>query len=170
MFQSIVIGNLGGDALVKGEQGREFVTFRVAHNEKYTDSEGVVHESVLWIDCVMNGRPNVLPFLKAGQLVMVMGSASVRVYDSAKDHCKKAGVQVNVMRLELLGGASDSVPSKLYDKDGVSHPVRKMYYTDVTGTLLLSQRNDKFVVDDNGWCVPLSQAPEEVQAKFNQQK
>lgn len=166
MFNVIAIGNIGGDAEVRNEGGNEFVSFRVAHNDKYTDSDGVVHTSTQWIDCSMNGRPNVLPWLKAGQMVMVMGTASLRIYDSAKDHCKKAGIRVNVRTLELLGAGGDKVPSRLYDDDGAEHPVQKYFHTDVAATVLKSNRGEDFGVDDNGWCVPFADLPEDVRKKI----
>ena len=167
MFQVIAIGNLGGNALVKGEQGREFATFRVAHNERFTDSTGTQHETTVWIDCVMNGRPAVLPYLKAGQMVMVQGNASLRVYDSAKDHCKKAGIQINVSKLELLGSNDNRVPIKLYDGNGAEHQVQRLYLSDVKGGLLHAPNGDKYGCDDNGWVVPFDQLPEDVKAKLN---
>ena len=167
MFQVIAIGNLGGNALVKGEQGREFATFRVAHNERYTDTSGNQHETTVWIDCVMNGRPAVLPYLKAGQMVMVQGNASLRIYDSAKDHCKKAGIQINVSKLELLGSNDNRVPIKLYDGDGAEHQVQRLYLSDVKGGLLHAPNGDKYGCDDNGWVVPYDQLPEDVKAKLN---
>lgn len=159
MFQSICIGNIGGNAEVKGDNGREFVTFRIAHNERWTDAQGVQHDSVQWIDCIMNGRPAVLPYLKAGQLVMVQGSSSLRLYDSAKDHCKKAGISVNVRSIELLGGSSDKVPTRLFDDNGTTYEVTKFFHCGLQGGFLKSSRGEEFAVDENGWIVPRSECP-----------
>lgn len=162
MFQVLAIGNLGGDAIVKGDAGREFVTFRIAHNERFKDSQGVEHNNTQWIDCVMDGRPRVLDWLKAGQLVCVQGSASLRIFDSAKDHCKKAGIQVSVRSLELLGGSNDVVPSRLYDAGGQVIDVQKHYYAGHAGEILTSSRGQKFACDDNGWVFPFEQVPNDV--------
>ena len=168
MFQSIVIGNLGGDAVVKNDNGREFTAFRVAHNERYTDSQGTQHDSTMWVDCVINGQPNVLPYLKAGQLVMVQGNTSIKMYDSAVDHCKKATARINVQKVELLGGALDRVPRTLYDDQGNPHSISKYFLSDVKGGSLRSRSGEVFAVDDNGWVVPASDVPAEVQAQLNQ--
>ena len=40
MLQTTVIGNVGADAQVNNKDGREFVTFRVAHNDTWTDQAG----------------------------------------------------------------------------------------------------------------------------------
>lgn len=104
MLQVLAVGHLGADAVIQVADGREFLTFRIAHSRKYKDANNQVHESTQWIDCVMNGRPAVAQYLVRGQQVYISGDADLRVYDSAKDHCKKAGIQVRVQRLELLGG------------------------------------------------------------------
>lgn len=168
MFQSIIIGNLGGDALVKNENGREFTTFRVAHNERFTDSAGTTHDNTMWVDCVMNGTPNVLPYLRAGQLVMVQGNTSIKMYDSAVDHCKKATARISVQKVELLGGGTDKVPRTLYDAGGNPHSITKHYLGDVKGGFLRSRSGDVFAADDNGWVMPISDAPAEVQERFKQ--
>ena len=102
MLQVIVAGNLGADAEVRGEQGREFTTFRVAHTDRWTGQDGVSHETTTWVDCILNGRPNVVPYLRKGTQVVVIGTASLRVYSSPRDRCMKAGMQVSVRTVELL--------------------------------------------------------------------
>lgn len=163
MFQVLAIGNLGGDAVVKGDNGHEFVTFRIAHNDKWKGSDGVENNRTTWIDCVVDGRPKVLDWLKAGQMVCVQGSATLRVYDSAKDHCKKAGIQVKVRSLELLGGSNDVVPARLYDAGGQVIEVQKHYFAGHAGEILTSSRGAKFACDDNGWVFPFEQVPSDVQ-------
>lgn len=97
------IGHIGADAIVQVADGREFVTFRIAHTRRFKSTDGQVTEHTQWIDCVINGRPAVAPYLIKGQQVYVTGTADLRVYDSAKDHCKKAGLQVRCNIVELLG-------------------------------------------------------------------
>lgn len=160
MFKSFVIGNLGADAVTKSENGKTFTTFRVAHNDRWTDQAGQEHSSTTWIDCVINERPNVVDYLKAGTLVFVEGSTKTRVYSSEKDRCMKAGVTIAVQRIELLGGSNDAVPSRLVDSDGQIHEVQKFYHTDCPGKELMSQRGGRlYAVDDNGWVVPYEEVP-----------
>lgn len=166
MLQVNLIGNLGGNAEVKAADGREFVTFRVAHNESYTDSNGQKVDRTQWIDCTMNcngGRPAVLPYLLAGTMVYVVGSMTTRIYSSAKDRCMKAGVTIHVQRIELLGGQPDPIPRRLYDKDGVQVDVTKFYHVESIGQELLDLKGNVFVSDANGWVQPKPQedaAPE----------
>lgn len=158
MLQTTVIGNVGADAQFQSKDGREFVTFRVAHNDTWTDQSGQQHSNTAWVDCIMNGKPKVAEFLKAGTQVVVIGRTSLRVYSSQKDRCMKAGLTINVENVQLLGGAVDEVPRRLYDDQGVQHDVSKWYLTDVKGVQLSNTRGDKFSVDANGWVMPIKPA------------
>lgn len=163
MLQSTLIGHLGADAEVKNANGREFTTFRVAHTDKWTDESGTVHESTIWIDCILNGRPNVIEYLKKGQCVFVQGSVVLRVYSSAKDRCMKAGMTINAYRVELIGGKGDDVPTQLFTEDGSQAvTVGKYYYSSVNPTdikegekrVLVSKSGVRFTQDSAGWITP----------------
>ncbi len=163
MLQVSSIGHIGGDAECKSSNGKEFTTFRIAHTDKWTDESGQVHESTTWVDCIMNGKPAVLEYLKKGQLVFVTGSCSLRVYPSAKDRCMKPGMTINVRSIELLGGKSDEVPSVLYDATtGAQVDVQKFYNAaslvrddkQPEWIPLVSRNQSRFVADRNGWVQP----------------
>ena len=156
MLQATVIGNVGADAQFQSKDGRDFVTFRVAHNDTWTDQAGVQHANVIWVDCIMNGRPKVAEFLKAGIQVVVVGNVALRVYSSAKDHCMKAGITINAMSVQLIGGSTDAVPRRLYDANGAQHDVQKYYMTDVREATLQSLKGELFLTDANGWISPVS--------------
>ena len=129
MLQHVVIGYLGADAEYKNENGKEFIVFRIANTDKWTDEAGVKHEQTTWVDCIMSGKPKVLDFLKKGQMVYASGSGSLRVYSSAKEKCMKAGLTINVRQIELLGSRSDDVPAKLYTEDGKTEiAIGKYFY------------------------------------------
>lgn len=164
MLQVNLIGNIGGDAEVKVADGREFVAFRVAHNESFDSADGKKVERTAWIDCTMNcvgGRPAVLPYLKAGTLVFVQGSASLRVYPSAKDRCWKAGLTIHVSRIELLGGSSDVIPRRLYDEKGVMIDVAKYFHCDLANTTLTDAKGNQYLVDEQGWISPIEEVNDE---------
>lgn len=156
MLQAFLIGNLGADAQYQETNGSKFVTFRVAHNEVWTDAAGQRHESSQWIDCILNDHPKVAEYLKGGTLVYVSGNLKTRVYSSAKDRCMKAGVTINVRNIELLGGKSDPVPTQLVDDNGLLHRVDKFYHTDAADCILHSVRGGDYQVDSNGWVIPMS--------------
>lgn len=168
MLQGLLIGNLGADAEYHNENGREFVAFRIANTEKWTDKDGITHENTMWVDCVMQGKPNVLPYLKKGQMVCCLGPEATRVYSSKKDHCMKAGLTINVRQVELLGGKADAVPSVLYSEDGSKEYKTNKYFgipelanseraEEKIG--LVSRSGERFSVDKLGWVepVPVSQ-------------
>ena len=130
MIKVEVIGNLGADCEVKQSNGNKFGACRVAHTEKYTDAQGNVHESTIWIDVVIPDAENkVIPYLKAGVKVFVRGNASLRVYSSQKDRCMKAGLTINAREIELCGGSSDAVPRQVIDpSNGQLFDVTKCYW------------------------------------------
>lgn len=130
MIKVEIIGNLGADCEVKQSNGNKFGACRVAHTDKYTDAQGNVHESTIWIDIVIPDADNkVIPYLKAGVKVFVRGNASLRVYSSQKDRCMKAGLTVNAREIELCGGSSDAVPRQVIDpSNGQLFDVTKCYW------------------------------------------
>lgn len=160
MLAVTCIGHLGSDAEFKQSNGREFTTFRIAHSDRWTDDAGQVHENTTWVDCIMSGKPNVIEYLKKGQMVFVGGSCTLRVYSSQKDRCMKAGMQINVRQVELLGGKSDEIPSTLYDANtGAQVDVKKFFNvpslqrdgTQPELVPLVSRSQERFVCDRNGW-------------------
>lgn len=163
MLQVIVIGNVGADAEKKSVNGSEFTTFRVAHNDRWKDQSGQEHNNTVWVDCTLNGHPAVADFIKAGTQIAVIGTANLRVYSSAKDRCMKAGLQVSVRSVELLGGVTDAVPSRLYDNEGEQHMVQKYYHTNVANTPLMSLRGAQFITDEHGWVTAAELQPEALQ-------
>lgn len=157
MLQCTMIGNLGANAEIKAADGREFLTFRIAHNDSFTKADGTKTETSMWVDCTMscaNGRPAVLPYLQKGTAVCVAGNVTLRVYSSEKDRCMKAGMTIHVKSLELIGGASDSVPRRLYTKDGVMLDVQKFYAAKTDEKELYDQRGNRFTVENGGWVLP----------------
>lgn len=97
MIKLSVIGNLGADAEVREHNGRKFVSFRVAHTEKYNEQE-----HTMWVSCVMNGDGgNLLPYLTRGTKVYVHGDFSVRLYRYNGE--VNAGLNLNVREIELCG-------------------------------------------------------------------
>lgn len=108
MLKSTVIGNLGAHAKVRNVNGVKAISFSVAHNEQYKDSEGIKHEKTLWVNCTFwrTKETNLIKFLKKGQLVYVEGTPSVGVYRN-KEGIHVADYQLRVTNIQLLGSRSD---------------------------------------------------------------
>lgn len=169
MLIATLIGNLGANAEIKTADGREFVSFRVAHNDSYKGADGTRVESSMWVDCTMscaNGRPAVLPYLTKGTAVCVVGQVSTRVYSSEKDRCMKAGLKIHVQRVELIGAAGDNCPRRLYTKDGVMVDVLKYFHAETKETTLYDQRGNAYSIADGGWvCPPNTQNDDQGESK-----
>lgn len=168
MLKGILVGNLGADAEVKTSNGKSFVSFKVADSRTWDDAQGVKHEETTWVSCAMNGDGGkILPYLKKGAKVMCVGRESFDVYSSPKDRRMKAGVNMFVESVELVGGQSDDVPRRLYTQDGVMLDVYKAYYIHPEiqkkekFKQLQSERGDLFSVDKNGFLTRLATSPDD---------
>lgn len=153
MLKLQVIGNLGADAERGSSQGQDYIKFRVAHTDRYTRQDGTQVDNTSWVNCIWSGdHARLLPYLRQGVKVYVDGDASPRVYSSAKERCMKAGLDLRVRQLELVGAQPDSVPSRLYDSDGIQHDVQKYYFSESSKekTELFDVRGGRYIVD-KGW-------------------
>lgn len=106
MIKMEIIGNLGADAEVKVYNGSKFVSFRVAHTDKWVDQQsGVISTQTTWVSCSLNGDGGGLtPYLKKGTKVFVRGTPNFVVYSSPKTHKMETGVNLFVREVELCGG------------------------------------------------------------------
>lgn len=155
MLEVTIIGNLGADAELHRENGNEFVTFKVAHNERRTSRDGMKHEELTWISCVMNGaNENLMPHLKRGTTVYVRGEGRLKQYHSEKHHRLIPGLDCFVRSIQLVGGRVDSVPSRLYDKDGVEYQVNKWFHVpNCTEKQLYGQNGIAYPLMEGNWVI-----------------
>lgn len=180
MFKIELTGNLGGDAEVKSDNGRQYVQFSVADTKRFQDKSGNQVEETNWITCFLrNAESPVIPYLKKGTKVFVRGNAELRLFSSAKDRAMKAGASINVSEIELIGGASaDEVPRELALPNGQLLEVEKFYWVDITRmadkpTTLYSKRGNGYAVAANGLVTPLpigELAPQQQQTQAQPQQ
>lgn len=106
MIRIEMIGNLGADAELKDNNGRKFVSFRVAHTDKWKNSQtGQDNVSTVWASCAINGDAhNLLPYLKKGVKVFIRGSVQLNMYSSPKTQQMECGLNIAVWEIELCGG------------------------------------------------------------------
>lgn len=107
MLKTLVIGNLGKNAEVRDvSEGRKVISFPVAHEEKYTDKNGVENKRTIWLDCSYfrpADRIGVAQYLTKGTQVYLEGLSEARGYEK-KDGTHGAALTLRVRELELLGG------------------------------------------------------------------
>lgn len=98
MFTISLIGNLGQDAKVfTGNSGREMMSFRVAASQPKNDT-------AIWMEVVMNHRPNLMPYLLKGTKVYVHGDATIELRNGYLN------ASVFASELELLGEKKAETP------------------------------------------------------------
>lgn len=173
MLSLNAIGNLGADAEVRTANGRQFISFKIAHSESWTGDDGTKHESTTWISCIIN-NPNspVLPYLKRGVKVYITGRFQPKVYSSPTRRMMVAGIDCSVDRIELCGGSSDLVPRRLVTPDGVMVDVSKFYWTqqpEQKYTELFGEHGGRYLVDKNGFIIP-DTSSEEAQTAAGQEE
>lgn len=156
MFKIEVIGNLGADAQIKGENGKQFISFNVAHSDRWTDEAGTTHEQTQWVSCIINDtQSKVFQYLLKGKTVFVRGDARLRVFSSEKERRMVAGVTVNVREIELVGGKVDPIPSQLMNDDGLIFNVYKAFYIDPNTKPKPKELHDRslnlYAIDKNGF-------------------
>lgn len=125
MLKIEIIGNLGADAEIKDFSGSSFVSFRVAHSEKYKGADCLEHERTVWVSCLYGGNADrLMQYLKKGVKVFCRGYASFKVFSSAASKQMEVGVNVRVQELELCGSsAAQSFPIKAHDANGLTYTV-----------------------------------------------
>ena len=175
MFKVEVIGNLGADAQIKGENGRQFISFNVAHTDSWTDDAGQKHEQTQWVSCIINDvQSKVRQYLVKGKTVYVRGDARLRVFSSEKERRIVAGITVKVREIELVSGSTRDIPRQLNDKDGVLFNVYEAYYIDPSikkkPKELLDRQLNIYPVDKNGFVTKLQQDPAEAQQNDDMQQ
>lgn len=166
MKQLILIGNLGADAEVRNEGESKFVSLSISDTTRRTGADGRVYETTEWISATLNGDGGeLLKYLKKGTKVFCYGNVTTKLFSSAKDHRMKAGLNLYIREIQLIGAQPDAIPSKLYDSDGVEHPVSKFFYAGSVGTgVLFDRRGTPYQVNPEGWVsceMPTDQAPAE---------
>ncbi len=104
MIKLQIVGNLGGDCIVKEVNGKNVINFNVAHTEKFKDAQGNLKERTTWVNCAYwTDRTAVAQYLKKGKMVYAEGSPDVDGYLN-KENQPAATLRMRVQNLQLLGG------------------------------------------------------------------
>jgi single-strand DNA-binding protein len=107
MIKLQIVGNLGGDCILKEVNGKNVINFNVAHTEKFKDSQGSLKERTTWVNCAYwTDRTALAQYLKKGKQVYVEGSPEAEAYTN-KENQPAATLKLRVRDLQLLGGNTD---------------------------------------------------------------
>jgi len=84
MLKVSIIGHLGQDAQLKTFNNVNYVSFSVAHSEKYKNSKGEDVEKTQWVSCLkrLGESEKIVQLLKKGSKVYVEGSMSAKTFDN----------------------------------------------------------------------------------------
>lgn len=108
MIEIQMIGNLGGDAVIREIGGKRYLSFAVAASRKYLNAEGVECEQTTWVSCLRNAEDGqrIGQYLKKGVQVFVRGRVAVKTY---VDNFGKprSGLDCMVQTLQLVGNPRD---------------------------------------------------------------
>lgn len=165
MLQLTIIGNLGADAHVEHNNGNPFVSFNVAHTERWTSQDGQQHESTQWVSCALNGDGGkLLPYLKKGATIYAVGRVRTRVFSSEKERRMVAGLNLSINHIELVGGRRDDIPARLFDPEtGAMVDIFKAYYLNrqqhPTLATLADTGSRRFTVDKYGYVTEVAPSP-----------
>lgn len=133
MIKLQIVGNLGGDCIVKEVNGKNVINFNVAHTEKFKDAQGNLKERTTWVNCAYwTDRTAVAQYLKRGKQVYAEGSPEADGYLN-KENQPAATLRMRVQNLQLLGGgdgASQSNSGNQMASSGVTTNAARM--SDVT--------------------------------------
>lgn len=102
MIETIMIGNIGADAKIVRTNGNEFVSFNVAHTDRYRKQDGQNVEDTMWVSVTMDGDGgNLLPYLTKGKCVCLRGRLRAKPADNG-------GVWYSMSnpRIDLIGGGN----------------------------------------------------------------
>mgnify|MGYP003576531404 CR=1 FL=1 len=98
-----VMGNVTADAVVRSTGGKNVINFTVAENERYTDKQGVKHETVTFFNCsIWRDNTSLAPYIKRGIKVLVEGKPSAESYVN-KEGKAMAIIKINVRDFEFAG-------------------------------------------------------------------
>lgn len=154
MLNMMIIGNLGADAEIKTVNGKQYLSFRVAHSEKFTKQDGTEIEETTWVSCITSSFLKVAEYLKKGQKVFVQGEGKVKAVFRPQQRDYIAGININVRTLELCSPkAKEEMPTALFDNEGISHKVDVVPFVEdlvSTGGVLVDSQLQNWTVRNDG--------------------
>ena len=107
MIKLQIIGHLGKDCVVNTVNGKTVINFTVAHTEKFKDSQGVMQEKTIWVECgYWTDRTAIAPYLTKGTQVFVEGRPEARAFQR-NDGTPGSSLHISVREVQLLGSSKN---------------------------------------------------------------
>ena len=154
MLNATLIGNLGADAEVKVLNGKEYLTFRVAHTEKFTKQDGSVVEETTWCSCISSSFTKLQPYLKKGSKVFVSGELKLRVIYRPQTKENIVGVSITCRHIELFGNNPvETTVASLFTNEGIEVETSMVMIPNTpihVGTELIDSQLARYVVSSQG--------------------
>jgi single-strand DNA-binding protein len=101
----MLLGNLGGDAILCTVGEKSAINFSVAHTNKFKNKDGVVEEKTTWWDCTVwrnaGQSTEIAKYLKRGIKVLCEGEPSAETYTD-KSGTTHVSMKCFVKNIELL--------------------------------------------------------------------
>lgn len=101
-----IIGNVGYDAQLREYNGKKFVSFTVAVNEKFTDNNGQKVERTDWFN-ITTYQTSLAEYLRKGTKVFAQGNPSVRPYQNREGEWN-ASFNMHAKYIQLLGSVNNA--------------------------------------------------------------
>lgn len=112
MINMTMLGNIGGDAVLKHFDGKErsVVNFSIAHTENRTNASGTKESHTVWVDASWWLKKEiaikVAPYLLKGKKVYITGQPGARAYIPNAGGDPRATLTINVDKMEFAEAAS----------------------------------------------------------------
>lgn len=140
-----LIGHVGHDPRTPIKDKPEFITFSLAVTDKWKDkNSGERVSRTDWYDCntSQTGLAGVIrEYVKKGDAVYIEGRPKYSIYQTKDSGESKVKVEVNIDKLEMLGGKQDS--------NETSNPTNMNgKYSPQKGTIAASDGDDPFRDDE----------------------
>lgn len=121
MIKLQIVGNLGGDCIVKEVNGKNVINFNVAHTEKFKDAQGNLKEKTTWVNCAYwTDRTAISQYLTKGKMVYAEGAPEADGYTN-KDGQVAATLRMRVLNIQLLGGGDTPAGGQPQQNQGYSN-------------------------------------------------
>ena len=100
MYKITIIGNIGNDAVYKDINGIRYMSFSLAHTERYKDQNNQTIEKTIWFSCLKKGESKLVHYLRKGSTVYLEGTLMHKIY--IQNGTPQVGLSLNICRLELI--------------------------------------------------------------------